>query len=329
MNTKARYSGTEKIEKKIYDELEEKIEMHLDAVEDEMRRSVISEIREELQPETVPYDRMRLIEQRLLELTTTQDAVIREIVDLKTKINALSKQLEKKQSPDIYEMPKTPSYEMPKNDSSSSTNPYESAFSSYTPYLQATQEPVRSTKIPGFGNQTATAGLAAPVASVAPVAPAAFNPRKDGWEYQEFMPAKKNNAEPEKFVPAKTIPASNDPFYFADSKEEILDVTALNEPAPPAQKQTAPPFENMFSVQKIPKKAEPEIPDKSEYIIGTNKTKRKSDDDEDYNANCEYIIAEKDTGSRKFGGRHGGKRSEKTERVISNNDNDTDIFTYE
>jgi len=81
VNTKARYSGTEKIEKKIYDELEEKIEMHLDAVEDEMRRSVISEIREELQPETVPYDRMRLIEQRLLELTTTQDAVIREIVN--------------------------------------------------------------------------------------------------------------------------------------------------------------------------------------------------------------------------------------------------------
>ena len=323
MNGKVRYSGTEKIEKKIYDELEEKIEMHLDAVEDEMRRSVISEIREELQPETVPYDRMRLIEQRLHELATTQDAIIREIVDFKTALNALSKQLEKKQSPDIYEAPKTQAFEMPKNDSSSSSNPYESPFSSYTPYLQATQEPVRSTKIPGFGNQPAPAGPAAPIA------PAAFNSRKDGWEYQEFVPAKKNNAEPEKFVPAKTIPASNDPFYFADSKDEILDVAALNEPAPPTQKQTAPQFENMFSVQKIQKKAEPELPDKSEYIIGTNKVKRKSDEDEDYNANCEYIIAEKDIGSRKFGGRRGSKSSEKTERVISNDDNDTDIFTYE
>jgi len=326
VNGKVRYSGTEKIEKKIFDELEEKIEMHLDAVEDEMRRSVISEIREELQPETVPYDRMRLIEQRLNELMITQDGIVREIVDLKTTLSALSKQLEKKRSPDIYEAPKTPSYETLKNDGPAYSNPYESPFSSYTPYLSATQEPVRSTKIPGFGSQPAAAGLTAQVVPVAPV----FNARKsDGWEYQEFVPAKKNNAEPEKFVPAKTIPASNDPFYFADSKDEILDVTALNEPAPQTQTPAAPQFENMFSVQKIPKKAEPELPDKSEYIIGTNKVKRKSDEEEDYNANCEYIIAEKDTGSRKFGGRRGGKQSERAERVISNDDNDTEIFTYE
>ena len=217
------------------------------------------------------------------------------------------------------------SYGMTKNEEPSYANPYESPFSSYTPYPSATTEPVRSTKVPGFGSQPA------PVGPATPIVPVAFNARKtDGWEYQEFMPAKKNNAEPEKFVPAKTIPASNDPFYFADAEDEILDVAALNEPAPQAQKQTAPPFENMFSVQKIPKKTEPDLPDNSEYIIGTNQVKRKSDEDEDYNAGCEYIIAEKDTGSRKFGGRRGGQQSsERKERVIANDENDTEVFTYE
>lgn len=325
MNGKVKYSGTEKIEKKIFDELEEKIDARLDFIEDEMRLSVISEIREELQPETVPYDRMRLIEQRLHELSTTQDGIVREIVDIKTTLNALSKQFEKKHSPDIYEAPKAPSYDKPKNGGPSYSNPYESPFSSYTPYPPATLEPAaRPTKIPGFGSQPAPAGPATPIV------PVAFNARKsDGWEYQEFVPAKKNYAEPEKFVPAKTIPASNDPFYFADTADEILDVTALNEPAPQAHKPAAPPFENMFSIQKIPKKVEQELPDTSEYIIGTNQVKRKNDEDEDYNAGCEYIIAEKDTGSRKFGQRGGKRGSEKKERVISNNDSDTDVFTYE
>ncbi|MCL2862725.1 MAG: hypothetical protein FWE54_01310 [Methanimicrococcus sp.] len=367
MNGKLRYSGTEKIEKRIFDELEEKIEMRMDAIEDDLRLSVISEIREELQPETVPYDRLRLIEQRLHELSTTQDGIVREIVDLKTSLNALSKQLEKVRTPDIYEMPKTLSYEKPKSNdyssspsysSSNSSNPSnpsnpsppsDSPFSSYTPYPSATPEPSKKTTIPGFGGRPEPAGPATPIS------PVSFTSRKsDGWEYQEFVPAKKNNAEPEKFVPAKTIPASNDPFYFADTDDEILDVSALNESAAPeyksaassgqrlaapsgqrlaapsGQKPAAAPSQNTFSVQKIPKKAEPDLPDNSEYIIGTNKVKRKGDEDEDCNAGCEYIIAEKDPGGRKFGGRRGGKPQQaKQERVITNNDNDTDIFTYE
>lgn len=324
MNGKLRYSGTEKIEKKIYDELEEKIEIRLDAIEEEMRHSVISEIREELQPETVPYDRLRLIEQRLHELSTTQDGIVREIVDIKTSLNTLAKELEKNRSPPAYEAPERPAYEMPKKEEPSYANPYESPFSSYTPYPSAA-EPSRSTRIPGFGGQNTAPGPATPIT------PVAFNARKaDGWEYQEFVPSKKNNAEPEKFVPAKTIPSDNDPFYFADDADEILDVSVLSEPEPQPQKPAAPPFENMFSVQKLPKQSEPETPDRSEYIVGTNRMKRKTDAEEDYNSGCEYIIAEKDVGSRKFGGRRGGKpQGEKKEHVVSSDEDDTEIFTYE
>lgn len=325
MNPRIKYSGTEKIEQKIYEELDEKIETRLNALADETRSSVINEIREELQPETVPYDRLRLIEQRIHEISTTQDGIVREIVDLKTTIMALSKELEKANRTGAYEAPM-------------SKNPYdtylpeaevyeardtESPFSSYTPYPTATPADARRTmQPPGFGSNE-------PSGPATPITPVTFNARKaDGWEYQEFMPVKKNNAEPEKFVPAKTIPASNDPFYFADSEEEILDVSSLREPEP--QRERTSPFENIpLTIQKS-KVEEQEIPDRSEYIIGNNQNQRAFEKDDDYNANCEYIIAEKDIGNRKFSGRRGSKpQGELKERVISSDEDDTEIITYE
>ncbi|MDR2944881.1 MAG: hypothetical protein LBU81_07390 [Methanosarcinales archaeon] len=48
LNGKIKYNGTEKIEKKIYDELEEKIDARLTAMADETRGSIIEELREEL-----------------------------------------------------------------------------------------------------------------------------------------------------------------------------------------------------------------------------------------------------------------------------------------
>ena len=323
LNGRTKYSGTEKIEKKIYDELEEKIEAQLDAIAYDVRSSIIEEIREELQPETIPYDRLRLIEQRIHEIATTQDGIIREIVDIKTTLNALSKEMEKTRHP-IYEA--APAKTVP--------NPYESSipapaerepyrfinpFSSNTPYSEAAVD-TRAARPPGFGNE--------PTGPATPIAPVTFNTRKsDGWEYQEFVPAKKNNAEPEKFVPAKTIPSGNDPFYFADA-DEVLDVSPLREPEPPKRSPFEnSPFENIpLTIQKV-KTEQQEIPDRAEYIIGSNKTGRKQEE-EDYNANCEYIIAEKDTGSKKFG-RKGKPATERKERVIESEEGDSEIITYE
>ena len=343
MNGKIKYSGTERIEKKVYEEIEEKIQDRLDAIAEETRRSVIQEIREELQPETVPYDRLRLIEQRIHEISITQDGIVREIVDIKTTLNAIMKD-QKEKVPNTYEvgMPasqtydmlalnsnpyesKSPSYETKAN--SYETNPVvreareppaESSFSSYTPYLSATDSR-RAMQPPGFGGSEQNG-------QATPIVPVTFNSRRsDGWEYQEFMPAKKNNAEPEKFVPAKTIPSDNDPFYFADDEEEILDVSPLREPVP---EKNGPSFENIpLTIQKI-KTEEKETPDRAEYIIGSNQKGKRAEPEEDYNANCEYIIAEKDMGQRRQGGRRGGKpQGERKERVISNDEDDTEIFT--
>ncbi|MDR2944880.1 MAG: hypothetical protein LBU81_07385 [Methanosarcinales archaeon] len=269
----------------------------------------------------VPYDRLRLIEQRIHEISTTQDGIVREIVDIKTMLNALSKETEKQHRPEIHSAPDLKivknDYSVPAPEPAAETA---SDFfgSSYTPYLPADTR--RAAQPPGFGGELP--------GRAAQAAPAAFNSRKsDGWEYQEFIPSKKNNAEPEKFIPAKTIPAKDDPFYFADSREEILDVTPLTEPEPPKQ----PSFENVpLTIQKI-KPEEKEIPDRAEYIIGSNKKQTRAEkENEDYNAGCEYIIAEKDIGSRKLGGRRGGKPpSERKERVISSDEEDTEIITYE
>ncbi len=324
MNGKIKYSGTEKIEKKIYDELEEKFEARFNAMAEEIRRTVIAEIREELQPETVPYDRLRLIEQRIHEFSITQDGIVREIVDIKTASNAISAgkpgyeaaALTNQSAQSIYDILAA---EQPVPAERPRPAPAESEYSDYMPQTQtAPQETRRVMPPPGFGQQSGPA---------TPITPVSFNSRRtDGWEYQEFVPLKKNNAEPEKFVPAKTIPAGDDPFYFADSQEEILDVSPLRETEPPKQSS----FENMpLTIQKI-KTEEQEIPDKAEYIIGSNKKQMRSEKDEDYNADCEYIIAEKDIGSRKFGGRRGGKpASERKEKVISSDEDDTEIITYE
>lgn len=321
MNGRTKYTGTEKIEKKIYDELEGKIEARFNALSEETRASVIEEIREELQPETVPYDRLRLIEQRIHEIATTQDAIVREIVDLKTSLNALSKDIEKRAVPDA-----TPGRNM--FELTSETVAYEPAlssdspFASYTPYPSAT--PVgeaRRMQPPGFGTE--------PAGPASPIAPVSFASRKsDGWEYQEFMPAKKNHAEPEKFVPAKTIPVGNDPFYFADSAEEILDVSVLREPEP--RRENVSVFEKIpLTIQKA-KPIEQEIPDRSEYIIGSNQKSTRTEKEEDYNAGCEYIIAEKDSGQRRSGGRRSSKpMSERKEKIISSDEDDTEIITYE
>ena len=336
MNGKIKYNGTEKIEKRIYDEIEEKIQERLDAIAEETRRSIIQEIREELQPETVPYDRLRLIEQRIHEISITQDGIVREIVDIKTTLNALSKEIDKNSAPNMFET-KKPTYEMP----SLNSNPYESMelktpepemketspaspFSSYTPYLSAT-ESRRAMQPPGFsGNE--------PSGPATPIVPVTFNSRRtDGWEYQEFVPPKKNQAEPEKFVPAKTIPADNDPFYFADGEEEILDVSPLREPIPPEKSAySAPSFENIpLTIQKI-KPEEKDVPDRAEYIIGNNQSGKRAESDEDYNSDCEYIIAEKDTGQRRQGGRRGGKpQGEMKEKVVASDEDDTEIITYE
>ncbi|WNY28229.1 hypothetical protein MmiEs2_04130 [Methanimicrococcus stummii] len=328
LNGKIKYSGTEKIERKIYDELDEKIEARLNAIANETRDSIIEEIREELQPETVPYDRLRLIEQRIHEIATTQDGIVREIVDIKTTLAAMSKELDKMRSND-FEMPKAipTSYDSQNAYDSLISEPSgyepakntESPFSSYTPYPSAAPaETRRAMQPPGFGNE--------PPGPATPITPVTFNTRKaDGWEYQEFVPVKKNNAEPEKFVPAKTIPSGNDPFYFADSAEEILDVSPLREPEPPKQS----PFENIpLTIQKI-KTEEQELPDRSEYIIGSNQAPRPAEKEDDQN-NCEYIIAEKDIGSRKFASRRGGKpTAELKEKIITSDEEDTEIITYE
>jgi len=328
LNGKVRYSGTEKIEKKIYDELEENVEARLEAIAEELRIDVISEIREELKPETVPYDRLRLIEQRIHEISTTQDGIVREIVDIKTTLNVLTREMEKLRSPKSYEAPASSysSYEPVKSKEPAVSTPYESPFSSYTPYPSAAPiiDSRSPTKLPGFGSVPAQPQPATPIA------PVTFNTRKaDGWEYQEFMPAKKNNAEPEKFVPAKTIPAGNDPFYFADAEEEILDVSALNEPEYPTQPPAQKPPENVFTVQKLKKQPEQETPDRSEYIIGSNQKQKKAESEEDYNSNCEYIIAEKDMGGNRFGRRRGKALPEKKEKVISSDEDGTEVISYE
>ncbi|MDR0767777.1 MAG: hypothetical protein LBE57_04990 [Methanosarcinales archaeon] len=324
MNGKIKYSGTEKIEKKIYDELEEKIEARLDAIAYEVRSSIIEEIREELQPETVPYDRLRLIEQRIHEISITQDGIVREIVDIKTTLNAMSKEIDKMRHSGSEMPPKVSSqnpYESSIPESADYKQPRlaESPFSSYTPYpTAAPADTRRAMHPPGFGNE--------PAGPATPITPVTFNSRKsDGWEYQEFVPAKKNNAAPEKFVPAKTIPSGDDPFYFADA-EEVLDVSPLREPEPPKRS----PFENIpLTIQKV-KTEEREIPDRAEYIIGSNQKQSRLEKEEDYNANCEYIIAEKDTGSKKFGGRRGSRQaSERKEKVISSDGDDTEVITYE
>jgi hypothetical protein len=187
----------------------------------------------------------------------------------------------------------------------------------YTPYDSIRPIP----QPPGFSNSTGPA---------TPITPVSFNSRKtDGWEYQEFVPANKKKAEPEKFVPAKVIPAKNDPFYFGDPEEEVIDVSLLTDPAPAPKMPQPSPFENSasFTVQKIPKEKPEEKPYKSEYIIGNNKKGQRTDDsDEDYNANCEYIIAEKNTGSGRFGKRG---RVEKKERIVESDEDGAEITTYE
>ena len=327
MNGKVRYSGTEKIEKKIYDEIEENIEARLEEIAEELRIDVISEIREELKPETVPYDRLRLIEQRIHEISTTQDGIVREIVDIKTTLNVLTREMEKLRSPKSYEAPASSysSYEPVKSKEPAVSASYESPFSAYTPYPSAA--PIINsnspTKLPGFGSAQVQQQPATPIA------PVSFNTRKaDGWEYQEFMPAKKNNAEPEKFVPAKTIPAGNDPFYFADAEEEILDVSALSEQEYPTQPPAKEPVENIFTVQKLKKQPEQEVPDRSEYIIGNNQ-KKSMKEEEDYNANCEYIIAEKNMGGNRFGKRRGKSQPEKKEKITASDEDGTEIISYE
>ena len=325
LNARPKYDRTEKIEKKIYDELEEKIEAQLDAIAYDVRSSIIEEIREELQPETVPYDRLRLIEQRIHEIATTQDGIVREIVDIKTTLNALSKEMEKMRHPAYETAPaKTnQSHYESSIPAPAEREPYRfiNPFSSNTPYPEAAAD-TRAARPPGFGNE--------PASPAAPIVPVAFNTRKsDGWEYQEFVPAaKKNNAEPEKFVPAKTIPSGNDPFYFADA-DEVLDVSPLREPEPPKRSSFEnSPFENIpLTIQKI-KTEEQEIPDRAEYIIGSNQAGGRKQEEEDYNANCEYIIAEKDTGSKKFG-RKGKPATERKERVIESEEGDSEIITYE
>jgi len=327
LNGKVRYSGTEKIEKKIYDEIEENIEARLEEIAEELRIDVISEIREELKPETVPYDRLRLIEQRIHEISTTQDGIVREIVDIKTTLNVLTREMEKLRSPKSYEAPASSysSYEPVKSKEPAVSASYESPFSAYTPYPSAA--PIINsnspTKLPGFGSAQVQQQPATPIA------PVSFNTRKaDGWEYQEFMPAKKNNAEPEKFVPAKTIPAGNDPFYFADAEEEILDVSALSEQEYPTQPPAKEPVENIFTVQKLKKQPEQEVPDRSEYIIGNNQ-KKSMKEEEDYNANCEYIIAEKNMGGNRFGKRRGKSQPEKKEKITASDEDGTEIISYE
>jgi len=326
LNGKVKYSGTEKIEKKIYDELEENVEARLDEIAEALRIDVIAEIREELKPETVPYDRLRLIEQRIHEISTTQDGIVREIVDIKTSLGALTRELERIKAPSSYEAKPIITYE-PTTKESVESNPYESPFASYTPYPSAA--PILSsrspTKLPGFGSTPAQPPAATPIV------PVTFNTRRtDGWEYQEFLPARRKNADPEKFVPAKTIPADNDPFYFADAEEEILDVSALREPEyPPQQPPERKTFENSFTVQKVKPQPEPEVPDRSEYIIGTNQKKMAKDSEEDYNANCEYIIAEKDMGGNRFGRRRGKAQPEKKEKVVASDEDGTEVISYE
>jgi hypothetical protein len=332
LNGKVRYAGTEKIEKKIYDDIEEMMDFRLNEIAEETRMSVIQEIRDELQPETVPYDRLRHIEQRIHEIATTQDGIVHEIVDLKTTLQTLAKELEKLKYPKTFEaipsfsIPAAPAYPSSPSSSPSPASSPSSAYlqpavehyksadkTSYTPYDSI--RPV--TQPPGFSNSTGPA---------TPITPVSFHSRKtDGWEYQEFIP-KKNYSEPEKFVPAKVIPTKNDPFYFGDGDEEIIDVSPLTDPV---IKPSPAPFENIpLTVQKIPKEQPQEKPCNSEYIIGSNKgPKAKAESEEDYNANCEYIIAEKNTGGKRFSKRRG--QEDKKEHIVSSDEDGTEIMTYE
>ncbi|MDV0446885.1 hypothetical protein MsAg5_07480 [Methanosarcinaceae archaeon Ag5] len=369
LNGKVKYHGTEKIEKKIYDDIEEKLDSHLKELSEQTRESIITEIREELQPETVPYDRLRLIEQRIHEISTTQDGIVREIVDLKTTLAALSKELARfKNSPQTMASPSassspsdsysraqdpavpypfnTPAYVPPASAQSPSAPSYSNApsyvpassFSSFPPYPQAQAQPSRYAE------------------SYEESYPPARRP--DGWEYQEYVPAsaKKPAAESERFVPARANSSKNDPFYFGNP-DDVVDVSPLKKTPEPSpfesfNPKTAPaatnqPAQNFFSVESVqsqPKAAEKEYPpgqyisvntsrkpmedagpDKSEYIIGDN-IKRKVNDDADYNKDCEYIIAEKSTPrpKSKFSRKD---PSERKERVISNDEDDSEIIS--
>ncbi|WNY24581.1 hypothetical protein MsAc7_01030 [Methanolapillus millepedarum] len=374
MNGKVKYHGTEKIEKKIYDDIEEKLDSHIKELSEQTRESIILEIREELQPETVPYDRLRLIEQRLHEISTTQDGIVREIVDLKTTLANLSKELarlksnpqtlnpqpvssvpaavsdsySRAQDPTVPYPFNTPSYVPPASHSNASSYPSSypasyvpaSSFSSYPPYPPAQVPPSHY-----------------PEKSYEETYPPIRRP--DGWEYQEYVPAsaKKAVADSERFVPARATPSKNDPFYFGNP-DDVVDVGSLKKtppesgpfesfsPAKTGQAAVNPPAQSFFSVETIKQKppeqsyppeqyvyvgtsrkqVEERGPEKGEYIIGSNVKRKVNDDDVDYNKDCEYIIAEKSVPrpKSKFSRKD---PSERKERVISNDEDDSEIIS--
>ncbi|WNY27244.1 hypothetical protein MsAm2_10360 [Methanolapillus ohkumae] len=361
MNGKVKYHGTEKIEKKIYDDIEEKLDSHLRELSEQTKESILYEIREELQPETVPYDRLRLIEQRIHELSTTQDGIVREIVDIKTTLNTLSKELARlrNNAPALeYVQQPSPStsYSQQQAPSSLPYSPFDSP--TYVPHLSPAHVPgyvpassfSSHTPYPSAQIRPENTGHGVPEKPPEKYVPA---PRSESLEYREYVPAsQKKNVEPERFVPARATPAKNDPFYFGNP-DDMVDVSPLKrtpaESFSPSAETPAKP--NYFSVESIkPKSNEPEYPpekytyidsskkqklaesgpDKSEYLIGKNTTGTVNDDT-DYNKDCEYIIAESSAPKPKsrFPSKKGfssSTSSDKKERVITNDEEDSEII---
>ena len=92
---KIHYNRTAGMEKQIFDDVMEKVSGQIEKMVKDLQETVETDIRNDLQPETAPYDRLRLIEQRIHEISKTQDGIVREIVDLKSLMEKISKELSK------------------------------------------------------------------------------------------------------------------------------------------------------------------------------------------------------------------------------------------
>ncbi|MBO4302697.1 hypothetical protein J5839_05085 [Methanosarcinaceae archaeon] len=90
---KIHYNRTAGMEKQIFDDVMEKVNGQIEKMVKDLQETVETDIRNDLQPETAPYDRLRLIEQRIHEISKTQDGIVREIVDLKSLMEKISKEL--------------------------------------------------------------------------------------------------------------------------------------------------------------------------------------------------------------------------------------------
>lgn len=342
---KVRYSGTEKIERRIYDDLIGQIGERLDQIADELRSDITADIRNDLQTEIAPYDRLRLIEQRLHELSKTQDGIVREIVDLKSTIVRVSKEIDRSARP-TSAYPDASSVRLPSQDAAAA-RPSSPDADTYDRGYNAASPVVRETSADDFYRQ-AERRYETPVRPVgswentmpadrAPAEPftgasRSASPGRAPLLFEELPASRKaeiNASAARPVSPAPTParqpmpsfrpPSSKDPFFFGSSPNESADMSTDSGylglyDAAPASAQMPMPEKPIFERPSAASRPT------SDVRISQRARKPYTDDDDgvDYNQGCEYIIAEKS---------NPGSRPHRRERVISNDEDDVDIIT--